>query len=1002
MTVKSGIADRTRLWLLLALILIAFGRGVWALGNKSLWWDESLTLHRAQETVTYVLSNKIVLTDNIHTVDTVDNHPPLYFLLQWGAVRLFGQSEFALRLLSLVAIVLIVPLLYITGRQLVDRRTGLAAAALGAISPMYLWYGQEARMYALLALLSLLSFFFFYHAFLDPSERLASRRLWPWVAAYLLSSACLTLTHYLGSLLIAFELLVLGFIALRQVSKRRVLVLTILIMSLLVLLLLLYALTTYPITTSQAGFRFVPPFVLLRDLLNSFSLGLSADVGNWYVVLIDLTFLFLLVLGIFRLLRPGASSAWKRAGWLLIGFLGVPTLLMYLLSYVRPAYMNSRHLIFITPAFNLLVASGLAFCRGRKVLIGLLIWLVVVGGVSYSTWNYFYDPTYDKDHHREWGEFLLEHVRPGDVVVVDPPHIADLYHYYADSGVPWVGLPLLNSSRQETAAELEQLLEEYDRVWLALSHTPPWGDRHRMPEQWLNENAFRVAYKGFESYASNVLVAGYLPGWPSVPGLPDDAYPTDIWPTPELQLAGYRLVSAPQPGKVLHIELFWAVDQPIPEEASVVLRLVDGEGHLWSQREQCPFNGLYPMWQWEPGLLLRDEHELPIPLGTPPGTYELELKLVSRPAPEGCFGPPGPTIPPAFAPPQTDRGDRVLLGTVDVPRAEAPADKDVLDFERGHHVRFDGLELIGSTLAPQQLRPGERLNVILYWQARQSQLPDARFRLRLVDAAGDVRREASIRPVGDTYPTDRWLAGDRYKGQIWLSLPEDLPAGRYWVELMPEPPLQQTGAWAMLRGLLGLGETGVRLGAVEVQSRSSAPPATQGAFVPLPTDVAPSHPMLATLGDRVRFLGYDLDTDSVRAGEPLSFTLYWQALRQMGESYTVFTHLLEPSGEIVGQKDSIPRQGAYPTTLWQPGEVITDSYSFTVVPDAPPGNSLLEVGMYLLETDTRLPVTDEQGQPVSDDRIVLSDVTVLPALPLPTVVPEKLHVVYLPLVEASR
>jgi hypothetical protein len=160
--------------------------------------------------------------------------------------------------------------------------------------------------------------------------------------------------------------------------------------------------------------------------------------------------------------------------------------------------------------------------------------------------------------------------------------------------------------------------------------------------------------------------------------------------------------------------------------------------------------------------------------------------------------------------------------------------------------------------------------------------------------------------------------------------------------------------------------------------------------------------MLATLGDRVRFLGYDLHADSVRAGEPLTFTLYWQALTQMDESYTVFTHLLGPSGEIVGQEDSMPRQGAYPTMLWQAGEVIADSYSFTVAPDAPPGNAPLEVGMYLLETNTRLPVTDEEGQSVSDDRILLSEVKVLPALPSPAIAPEKLHVVYLPLVEAGR
>jgi len=60
--------------------------------------------------------------------------------------QLFGESEFALRFLSLVFAVLTVPLLYATpGGSFPGDAAGLIAAALGALSPMYLWYGQEAR-----------------------------------------------------------------------------------------------------------------------------------------------------------------------------------------------------------------------------------------------------------------------------------------------------------------------------------------------------------------------------------------------------------------------------------------------------------------------------------------------------------------------------------------------------------------------------------------------------------------------------------------------------------------------------------------------------------------------------------------------------------------------------------------------------------------------------------------------------------------------------------------
>jgi hypothetical protein len=191
----------------------------------------------------------------------------------------------------------------------------------------------------------------------------------------------------------------------------------------------------------------------------------------------------------------------------------------------------------------------------------------------------------------------------------------------------------------------------------------------------------------------------------------------------------------------------------------------------------------------------------------------------------------------------------------------------------------------------------------------------------------------------------------------------------------------------------------VELGTVNVQAVPIGQPATP---VPLPEDLALSNPLLATLGDRVRFLGYDLDTESVHPGGEVSLTLYWQALRPMEFSYSVFTHLLGPSNQVIGQKDGVPQSGAYPTMLWQPGEVVVDRYSFLVNPDVPPGSYPPEIGMYRHETGIRLPVLDTDGNPVPDDRILLSEITVLPA-PTPTpFVKQGEHQIYLPLVIANH
>ncbi|MFN2169231.1 MAG: glycosyltransferase family 39 protein, partial [Anaerolineae bacterium] len=892
-------------------------------------------------------------------------HPPLYFALLWIAIRLFGHSEFSLRFLSSAALVLIVPLLYATGKRLGDDRLGLGAAALGAISPMYLWYAQEARMYALLAFLSLLSFYLFDRAFFDPSTPVTARGQRPWLVAYLLASALVILTHYLAVLLIAFELLVLGVDFFRRARGRRVILVSVGIILLVVLPIVAYAFLTLPTTTSRAGFRFVPLFELGRDLLNSFSLGLSVDVADVPVLLIDLVFLALLGLGLARFLRPGASTDERRAGIFLAGFLALPAVAIYLLSYMQPAYMNSRHLIFITPAFYLLVASGLAALRERWLAVGLLAWLVISSGIAYSSYNYFEDPRYNKDQHREWGAYLDAHVRPGDMVIVDPPHIAELYQYYTDTSVPWVGAPLFHESRQGTMAMLEGLLTEYDRVWLAFSHTPPWGDRRRFPEQWLNEHAFRVDYKGFESYASNVLVACYVREWPSVDSVPPDTQPIFVRYDTSLRLEGYRLVSRARSGEALHVQLYWGIDEPIPFQASASLRLVDGEGRLWGSGEQCPYNGLYPMWQWGPGLLLQDEHQLNIDAGTPPGLYSLELVLLDRP--DGCGAASGGPIWPSDLPPATRRGEAVLLGEVRVERPGEPAEPGEMGIERRRRARFDGLEFLGSNPLPETVDAGGYVDVALYWQAREAPAPGTHVRLQLQDADGGVQQELSIQPAG-SYAPEQWRAGDRWKGQFRLWLPEDAPAGRYKVVLLPMPPLKQVGLVAAVRRRLAAGDPGLVLGSVEVTSVAVGQPVTPP---PPPDDLDVTTAMNLTLGDRVRLLGYDLPQSAVRAGERLDFTLYWQALRPMNISYSVFTHLLEPSGEVIAQEDGEPVDGAYPTTGWQPGEVVADGYSFVIPAETPAGSYRLEVGMYRLETMTRLPVIDAGGKRLPDDRILL-------------------------------
>ncbi len=83
---------------------------------------------------------------------------------------------------------------------------------------------------------------------------------------------------------------------------------------------------------------------------------------------------------------------------------------------------------------------------------------------------------------------------------------------------------------------------------------------------------------------------------------------------------------------------------------------------------------------------------------------------------------------------------------------------------------------------------------------------------------------------------------------------------------------------------------------------------------------------------------------SVRAGDSVRLTLYWQALSRTSRNLTVFAHALDGSGILRGQKDSLPRGGTLPTDRWLPTEIVTDARELVIQKDAPAGEYQLEVG----------------------------------------------------------
>ncbi len=137
-----------------------------------------------------------------------------------------------------------------------------------------------------------------------------------------------------------------------------------------------------------------------------------------------------------------------------------------------------------------------------------------------------------------------------------------------------------------------------------------------------------------------------------------------------------------------------------------------------------------------------------------------------------------------------------------------------------------------------------------------------------------------------------------------------------------------------------------------------------------------SHPIDADFGGRIALLGYTLEPEPVHPGETLHVILYWRAQQPMVESYTVFTHLLDPGGRLVSQEDSMPMSNLHPTNEWQAGEVVTDGiYELPVRADAAQGEYALELGLYDVNSGQRLDVLDTMGNP-KDVRVIIPGIEV--------------------------
>jgi 4-amino-4-deoxy-L-arabinose transferase-like glycosyltransferase len=275
-----------------------------------------------------------------------------------------------------------------------------------------------------------------------------------------------------------------------------------------------------------------------------------------------------------------------------------------------------------------------------------------------------------------------------------------------------------------------------------------------------------------------------------------------------------------------------------------------------------------------------------------------------------------------------------------------------VDYDWGHEAR-----LVGYEVWPDQVQPGQSPLLTLYWRSLVEQpFPYVLF-IQLVNGRGEPIGQWTDTNLAHQYIWRDGIAPVQHK--LWLS-PQAVP-GPYLVRIglfslytYERLPLYSRGGEQigdqLLLGLFYVaeGDTNPRL---------------------------PQTPLQARLGNGIELLGYSQPPRQNESAD-LSIQLYWQANGKLDKDYTAFVQLLNEQNELITSWDSQPLAGQYPTSRWQRGEVVVDSFNLPQPDRLLPGKYRLVTGMYDLSTGLRLPAFDQEGKLLPEDMIILTEITV--------------------------
>ncbi|MCL4302806.1 MAG: hypothetical protein KJ077_44370, partial [Anaerolineae bacterium] len=279
------------------------------------------------------------------------------------------------------------------------------------------------------------------------------------------------------------------------------------------------------------------------------------------------------------------------------------------------------------------------------------------------------------------------------------------------------------------------------------------------------------------------------------------------------------------------------------------------------------------------------------------------------------------------------------------------------------------VKLLGYDLGANRADPGGGIPLTLYWQGLDWLGNDYTIFTKLIAATPNPGDGASPPVYGgrdrlpqEGYRTLYWAPGEIVTDSFGVPVEANAPDGVYYLHV---GLYQQVGQEAVSLPLVQAGQpvdaSSVTIGPVKI---GGPPPGM------ILTTATPQTVVNQPFGDEsnVTLLGYDLKRDNCQQSMlncQLSIKLYWRSEAPLPLDYTTFVHLRNAAGETVTQKDQPPLNGAYPTSLWDSGEIIADTVTIPLPADIPAGTYQLVAGLYDFNTGQRLAAPGSPANEVS-------------------------------------